>query len=262
MTGSRTAIGEQLGDAVRGEWTKFVSLRSTRLTLATFPVTAVGLAVLISVLTSAHWAHASAASRAAWDPTNNVLAGLVPGYLVIPVLGVLMMTSEYSHGSIRSTLAAVPRRSVVLAAKAVVLSAVAFVVCELVTFAAFLISQAVTGDAPRDTLGGPGVLRALVLSGAFLTLMGLFGLALGTVIRHSGGAVAAYAATVLVVPDLLLAVPGNLWRFGPITILANSITAVRVQPEFMSPWTGFAAMACYATATLAVAFLVFARRDA
>jgi len=175
---------------------------------------------------------------------------------------VLMMTSEYGHGSIRSTLAAVPRRPVVLAAKAVVLTGVTFAVCELATFTAFLASQAVTGDAPHDTLGGPGVLRALVLSGAFLALMGLFGLGLGTIIRNSGGAVAAYTAAALVVPDLLLAVPGNLWRFGPITILANSVTAVRVQPEFMSPWTGFAAMACYAGATLAVALVVFARRDA
>jgi ABC-2 type transport system permease protein len=252
----------RLRHVVRSELTKFLALRSTRWTLFAFPVFGVSLGVLIGALTGAHWPHMSADSRSIWDPTNNILAGLIPGYLVIPVLGVLMMSSEYGSGSIRSTLLAVPRRPTVLAAKAIVLATVALVACEVVTFAAFIAGQSVMGSAPRATFGQPGVLRALLLSGAFLALMGLFGLGLGTIIRSSGPAVAVYTGLVLVVPMVLQAVPGNLWRYGPIMILGNSVGAVKIPPGLPSPWVGFAMMALYTAITLAIAGVLLVRRDA
>jgi ABC-2 type transport system permease protein len=252
----------QLGDVVRSEWTKFSSLRSSRWTLIVFAVTGVGLGILVSALTGAHWPAASAETRAHWDPTNNTLAGLIPGYLVIPVLGVLMMTSEYSSGSIRSTFAAVPRRRLVLAAKAIVFAGSTLVVVEAVSFVAFFLGQQVMGTAPHASLDQPGVLRALVLSSAFLVLMGLFGLGLGAIIRRSGAAVAAYAGVAVVVPPLLAAFPGDLWRFGPITILANSEAAVKILPGVLSPWTGFIAMATYAIVALTVGAVLLVRRDA
>ena len=252
----------RLGDVVRAEWTKFASLRSSRWTLVVFALTGIGLGILVSALTGARWPQASAQTRANWDPTNNTLAGLIPGYLVIPVLGVLMMTSEYSTGSIRSTLAAVPRRPLVLASKALVFAGATLVVVEAVSFLAFLLGQRVMGTAPHASLGQPGVLRALIMSGAFLVLMGLFGLGLGTIIRRSAAAVAAYAGLAVVLPPLLNAFPGNLWRFGPITILANSAAAVKILPGALSPWTGFAAMAAYAAVALAVGAVLLVRRDA
>jgi hypothetical protein len=259
---SQPAAGHyRLRDVIRSEWTKFMSLRSTRWTLAIFPVAAVALGVVIAAATGAHWPHMSAAGRANWDPTNNILAGLIPGYIVLPALGVLMMSSEYSSGMIRSTLAAVPRRSSILGAKAIVFAGVAFVVCEVVTFAAFFAGQSVMGSAPRAALGQPGVLRALVLSGAFLVLMGLFGLGLGAIIRRSAAAVAVYAAVVLVLPPILHVVPGKLWTFGPIIILGNSVGAVKILPGFLSPWMGFAVMAAYAAVALVVGTFLLAKRD-
>jgi ABC-2 type transport system permease protein len=251
-----------LGHAVRAEWTKFASLRSSRWTLVVFAVTGIGLGVLVSALTGAHWPQASAETRAHWDPTNNTLAGLIPGYLVIPVLGLLMMTSEYSSGSIRSTLAAIPRRPMVLAAKAIVFAGAALAVVETVSLIAFLAGQRVMGTAPHASLGQPGVLRALTLSGAYLVLVGLFALGLGAIIRRSGAAVAVYAGVAVVLPSLLGAFPGNLWRFGPITILANSVGAVKILPGALSPWTGFAVMAVYAVIALAVGVVLLVRRDA
>jgi ABC-type transport system involved in multi-copper enzyme maturation permease subunit len=265
---STSATVDQLGDhfglsdVVRSEWTKFVSLRSSRWTLVGFALIGVGLGILISALTGAHWPHTSAETRADWDPTNNTLAGLIPGYLVIPVLGVLMMTSEYSSGSIRSTFAAVPKRVMVLAAKSIVFAGAALVVVEAATFVTFLAGQRVMGTAPHASLGQPGVLRALILSGAFLVLMGLFGLGLATIIRRSGAAVAVYAGVAVVLPNLLGALPGNLWRFGPITILANSEGAVKILPGALSPWTGFAVMTVYAAVALAVGAVLLVRRDA
>jgi hypothetical protein len=265
---STSATVDQLGghyglsDVVRSEWTKFVSLRSSRWTLVGFALIGVGLGILISALTGARWPHASAETRADWDPTNNTLAGLIPGYLVIPVLGLLMMTSEYSSGSIRSTFAAVPKRPMVLAAKAIVFATAALVVVEAVTFVAFLAGQSVMGTAPHASLGQPGVLRALILSGAFLVLMGLFGLGLAAIVRRSGAAVAVYAGVAVVLPPLLGAFPGNLWRFGPIMILANSVSAVKILPGALSPWSGFAVMALYAAVALAVGAVLLVRRDA
>lgn len=261
---SRWPAGDnyRLADVVRSEWTKFISLRSSRWTLMAFPVVGVALGILIAALSDAHYPTMSVTSRAQWDPTNNILAGLIPGYLVIPVLGVLMMTSEYTYGSISPTLAAVPRRPLVLAAKAVVFATVAFAVCESVTFGAYLAGEHVMSSAPHETLADPRVLRALILSAAYLVLMGLFGLGLGTIVRRSGAAVALYTGLVIVAPMLLRAVPGNLWRFGPIIILANSVSAVKMLPGVLSPWTGFAVMAAYTAVTLVAAAVLLVRRDA
>jgi hypothetical protein len=259
---ARSADRYSLADVVRSEWTKFFSLRSTRWTLAAFAVTGVALGTLISALTGHAWAHLSAQSRANWDPTNNTLAGLIPGYLLIPMLGVLMMSSEYTSNAIRSTLAAVPRRHLVLAAKVLVFAAVAFAVDEVVTLVAFFAGQAVMGSAPHATIGQPGVLRALVLSGAFLVLMGLLGIGIGTIVRRSAWAVAAYAGIVLVLPMILIALPGHAWRFGPLLILGNSEAAVKILPGILSPWAGFAVGVLYAAAALAIGATLLVRRDA
>jgi hypothetical protein len=264
-TTATTDVGHyRFADVVRSEWTKFVSLRSTRWILVGFVVTGVALGILVAGLSGSAWDDPSAETRANWDPTNNTLAGLIPGYLVIPVLGVLMMTSEHGSGAIRSTLAAVPRRHQVLLAKALVFGGLVLAVDLAVTFAAFLAGQQVqqaVSDAPHAALGDPGVLRALLLSSFFLPLMGVFGLGLGALVRRSGAAVALYFGLTLVVPDLLLALPGDLWRFGPITILANSITAANVQPDFLRPSQGFTVMVGYTAAALGGGALVLARRD-
>ena len=259
---SRPADHYRLGDVVASEWTKFVSLRSTRWILVAFVVIGVALGILISALTGHAWPHLSAQARANWDPTNNTLAGLIPGYLLIPMLGVLMMSSEYSSDAIRSTLAAVPKRASVLAAKALVFAAVVFVVDEVVTFAAFFAGQKVMGNAPHATLAQPGVVRALVLSGAFLALMGLLGLGIGAIIRRSAWAIAAYAGVALVLPMILVALPGHVWRFGPLVILGNSEAAVRILPGILSPWTGFAVMALYSAVALVAGGVLLVRRDA
>ena len=172
-----------------------------------------------------------------------------------------MMSSEYSSGLIRSTLAAVPRRPSVLAAKAIVFAAVAFAVCVAMSFAVFFAGQSVMGSAPRATLGQPGVVRALVLSAGFLVLMGLFGLGLGAILRRSAAAVAAYAGVALVLPFILQGLPGRAGRFGPLLLLGNSAAAVKVQPGFLSPWAAFGVMAIYAVVGLAVGGFLFQTRD-
>ena len=123
----------------RMEWIKLRSLRSTWWTLAISAAGAVAMAVVIGVNTM---------SKSA-DLTNNVLAGVVPGLLLIGVLGVLTVTSEYTSGMIRATLAAAPRRPLLFAAKAAVFGALALAVGQLASFVAFFAGGAAfrrTGD--------------------------------------------------------------------------------------------------------------------
>ena len=97
------------------------------------------------------------------------------------------------------------------------------------------------------------MLRAVVLSGVYLSLLALFGLGIGAIARRSAGAIAAYAGLVLVLPYALLALPGNLARFAPETMLASSVAAVRPQPHYLPPgWAGVAVMALYTAVTLVV----------
>ncbi len=109
------------------------------------------------------------------------------------MLGVLAISGEYGSGTIRSSLSAMPRRGVLLTAKVLVVGLGTLIVGEALSFVSFFEGQAVlSGGAPTATLGQPGVLRAVALSGAFLSLYALLGLGLGTIIRHTAGAIAVF----------------------------------------------------------------------
>jgi len=270
MTVSATATATippgryRLVHVMRSEWTKLRSVRSVRWVLAAMVAGTVALGVTDCLVESSSWASMTAASRARFDPANISLAGLAFAPLAAGIAGVLVMSGEYGSGLIRSTLAAVPRRRLLLAAKAAVLTAVTLVLGEAAVFASFLAGQAVlAGRAPHATLAQPGALRAVALSGAYLALLALLGLGLGAAIRRSAGAVAAYAGLVLVLPYVLLALPGNPARFAPETMLASSVAAVRPQPHYLPPgWEGLALMAVYAAAALAAGGWLLSRRDA
>jgi ABC-2 type transport system permease protein len=176
---------------------------------------------------------------------------------------VLVMTSEYSSGTIRSTLAAIPRRPLLLTAKASVFGLVALAAGELVTFGDFLAGAAfVRTGVPRPALSQPDVLRAVVLSGAYLCLIGLIGLALGAIIRHGAAAVAAILAVVFVAPLVGLAAT-SAGKFLPELIYANSLGATKPVAGFtLSPWAGLGIIAAYAAVLLIVSGWLLARRDA
>ena len=263
-TGAATTSGSGpwragLPQAVQAEWTKLVSLRSTRWTLL---ITAAG-ALLVTFL-SAHGAlHHNAAWYQGFDPTNQSLAGLAVASLAIGVLGVLAMSGEYGSGTIRSSLAAVPRRGVLLTAKIVVVGLCTLVVGEALSFIVFFEGQAVlSGGAPTASLGQPGVLRAVALSGAFLALFALLGLGLGTVIRHTAGAIAVFAGFTLLAPVLLHSISESISRYAPELIFANSVAAVVPQDNALSVTIGVVVMLIYCVVALGLGALLLNRRDA
>lgn len=248
-----------LRHAVRAEWTKLATLRSTKWALA---VTVVGT-VLVSFLSTNGARHQSAGFYQHFDPTNQALAGLAIGSLVIGILGVLSMTGEYGSGTIRSSLSAQPRRAVFFGAKAAVFAAFALVVGTVMTFVAFFVGQAVlSGGAPTAMLSDPGVLRALLESAAYLALLALFGLGIGAIIRHSAGAIATFVGCTLLLPVILHEVAGNPNRFLPETIYANSVAAVVPQTDALTSTEGFLLMVAYALLALFVGGAVLNRRDA
>lgn len=251
-------------DVIKMEWIKLRSLRSTGWIMAIFAAGMVGLAIL--VMSKVNWAHWSAADRAEFDPTEEGFVGLALGQLVIGVMGAMIISGEYSSGMIRATLAAVPRRSRLLAAKAVVLAAVTLLAGEVLAFAGFLAGQAaLPSGAPHATLGQPGVLRAVLMAGAYPCLIALIALGLGAVIRHTAGTIGALVGVIFVLPLVLLPFGGGhgtAQKFLPETIAENSITAVKPVTNSLGPWTGLGMLCLYAAVALAAGAMVLRRRDA
>jgi ABC-2 type transport system permease protein len=246
---------------VRAEMIKLRSLRSTRWTL----LAVVAGSLLVTFLATHNIQRHGPGAFVGFDPTNQSLTGLALGSLAIGVLGVLAVTGEYGSGTIRSSLAATPRRPLFVAGKVVVLGTVALVVGEVMTFACFFLGQALlSGHAPTAAIGQPGVLEALVLSGAYLALLGLFGMGLGLVLRSTAGALAAFVGLTFLVAVILqpLAAHGDPGRFAPEQIFANSVADVVHQPGQLAPAVGFLWMVFYCAATLFAGNLLLVHRDA
>ncbi|MFZ0249444.1 MAG: ABC transporter permease subunit [Acidimicrobiales bacterium] len=245
--------------AMRAEWTKLVSLRSTGWTLL---VTAAGT-FLVTFLATHGALHHGTQWYQGFDPTNQSLAGLAIGSLALGVLGILAISGEYGTGTIRSSLTAMPRRGVLLTAKAVVVGLTTVVIGEALSFISFFEGQAVLkGGAPTASLGQPGVLRAVALSGAFLALFALLGLGIGTVIRHTAGAIAVFAGVTFLVPILFNSISHGIARYAPELIFANSIAAVDRQSNAVSATIGVMLMVAYCAVALGMGAVLLDRRDA
>jgi ABC-2 type transport system permease protein len=241
-------------DVARMEWIKLRTLRSTTLVLGA------GMCVTVALGAVAGFNTRSVTG----DPTSNVLAGIVFGQVITGVLGVLAMTGEYSCGQIRVTLAAVPRRPLVLWAKALVYGAVALVAGEIAAFASFLLGIAVLrSSVPHPALSQGPVLRAVLMTGAYLALVGLTGLGIGAVVRHGAAAVATLVGGLFVLPIVFGEAGRGIGRFMPELIAGNSLAAVKPVPGFAwSPWLELAITALYPAVLLGVGGWLLVRRDA
>ncbi|NGO12040.1 ABC transporter permease subunit [Streptomyces sp. HC44] len=243
------------------EWIKLRSLRSTTYALLAVVVGMIAVGVVTMANTKAP---GNAADAETFDPVNNLMAGVALGQLIIGVLGVLAVTGEYSSGSIRSTLAAVPNRRLLLVAKAAVLGAVALVVGQTVAFVTFFAGRpALTDAVPQPSLGDGGVLRAVVLSGVYLAMIGLIGVGIGAITRHTAGAIGTLVGLLFVVPAILAGATGTtVAKFFPTMIAGNSLAVSRAMPDVLSPWAGFGMLCLYTALALGVGGRLLARRDA
>jgi ABC-type transport system involved in multi-copper enzyme maturation permease subunit len=261
-----------MAGVLRSEWTKLRSVRSTTWSLAATIVLTIGIGVLATLMPALRWHNLDPGFRLTFDPVRQSLTGLLFGQLALGVLGVLVVSAEYGTGTIRATLTAVPRRPVVLAGKVLVFGAVALVASELLMFATFFIGQAIlaSSPAPHATLGQPGVLRAVVGGGFYLTILAMLAMGLAAIIRHTAGAISAFVTILLIVPLILQALPSSVvntvGRYVPAnigaTVTSTSGVAGFEGHHSFSPWAGLAVLAVYAVVALAVGGWLMVRRDA
>jgi ABC-type transport system involved in multi-copper enzyme maturation permease subunit len=256
-----------LGNLLHAEWTKIRSVRSTAWSLAILTVAAIGLNTLVVGLAIASWGTTTAATKQSYlaDPTGFLAAALNFAQIPLCVLAVLVIASEYSTGMIRSSVLAVPRRTPMLAAKALVFAAIIFVIGEVIAFSSFLIARAIIGHHLPESLGDPATLRAVFGVGLYLTVLGLFALAIGALVRHTGAAITAVVGFVVVLASLARLLPGSLGQHVAAYLPANAgllIThAHQESGDLLTPWQGFGVLCLWAVLLLGAAALLFNRRD-
>ncbi|MER5839606.1 ABC transporter permease [Streptomyces prasinus] len=177
-------VRTHLGHALASEWTKIRSVRSTMWTLGVFVLLVVGLGLLTGLVVARTGSDLSGESALSLG-----FFGLLLGSMCVITLGVLTTASEYGTGMIRTTMVACPSRGRVLLAKALVFFLVAFAVTLLsATVVAFLHVAMLKGNNAGDPTGSEW-LKATVGISLYIALLGTLSLAVGSVIRHSAGAI-------------------------------------------------------------------------
>jgi ABC-type transport system involved in multi-copper enzyme maturation permease subunit len=250
---------------ILSEWTKLRSVRSTRWSLLVATVLTIGFPILAAAVISAHWGHQSAEERASFNPLDPALIGSQIAQLAIGILGVLVITAEYSTGMIRATFTAVPKRLPVLWAKAIVFAIVTFVLMLPSVVIAFFASQSILSRHHANIAWShPGVARAVIGAALYLTVIAVLTLGLGTIVRNTAGGIATFAAIFFVIPPLMNVLPTS-WNDAITPYLpgnaGRSIISITHDAHSLAPWTGFALFCGYAALSLAVAAVLLVRRD-
>jgi ABC-2 type transport system permease protein len=253
-----------LPGALRSELTKILSVRSTYWTLLAQVVASIGWAVLFCAGTVSHGAGPS------FNAAGASLTGQVAlGELIIVVLGALVITSEYSTGMIRTSLAVMPRRGVLYAAKAIVFAALTLAISLVTSFVDFFVGQAIlAGKHLNATLTQPGVLRAVLLSATIVTVFGLLAYGTGAIIRHTAGAITAILGVIFLIPALAQALPTSWyndvvrWLPGGEALSPIARSAPPLTRHLFSARGQFAVFSGYAAVLLALGARLFIRRDA
>jgi ABC-2 type transport system permease protein len=262
---STAAGGPGQFSTARSEWIKFRSVRSSPFALAATALTVVAGAWLLGDGNRGSYLAASPAGKAAFDPVFTVLQGIELAQLFIGALGVITVTGEYSSGLIRGTFVATPQRAQVLAMRALVFTAVAWACCTAMSFAAFVLGQIALSPAKHAGIGDPGVLRAVFGAGLYLTLIGLLGMFIGVVLRHTPAALAALFGILAVLPIALILFKGKL-----ASQLGEYLPGNAGEQAFhlhsgayaLGSWPGLGVLAAYVAVAAAAAFALILRRDA
>lgn len=255
--------------ALSAEWTKLRTLPGTFWLLAAVVGTTVAISAAAAAAVSCpHWG-------CSVDPARTSLTGIYLGQAVAAILGVLVISSEYSTGMIRATLTAMPRRTTVLAAKAAIIGGLALGAGAMAVAGSLLAGRVLlTGHGftpahgyPPLTLGDGGVLRAAAGSVLYLALIALLSLGITTLVRDPGPAIGVVLGLLYLDPIIATVLPSAHWhnvieRYGPMTagLSIQATTGLRSLP--ISPWAGLGVLAGWAAAALIGGGLLLRHRDA
>jgi hypothetical protein len=251
---------------VVSEWTKLHSLRSTRWSLFAAILLTILFPVLFAAVTSSHWGTMSPHERADRHPLDIALAGVNVSQLAIAVLGVLVITGEYSTGMIRASFTAVPKRLPVLWAKTAVFGVVAFLLMLPPVLIAFFASQAILSkhDILQISFSHPGVARSVIGGAVYLMLVGVFALGIGAIVRNTAGGIATFAAIFFVIPPLMNILPTS-WNNAISQYLPSEagrqIFSLTHGDHSLAPVPGGLLFVGYCALVLAIAAVLLVRRD-
>jgi ABC-type transport system involved in multi-copper enzyme maturation permease subunit len=256
-----------LVDLAKSEWTKIRTVRSTMWTIGVTIVLGIGIGALVCAVTRAHWSTMNLGSQLSFDAPASSLVGLFLAQFSVGVLGVLVISAEYTTGTIRATFSSAPNRSRVFAAKVIVFGLLSFVIAEFTSFVAFFLGQfLLSAPATHATLSSPGAFRAVFGGGLYVCVLGLIAMGLGTIIRHTAGAISAFVGILLILPIIVQALPNQLSidirRFMPDRIGADMVTTKGGIFQAFSPWTGMLILCIYAAVLLVIGNTLLQRRDA
>ncbi|MFC1435735.1 ABC transporter permease [Streptacidiphilus sp. N1-3] len=271
ITGSTTAVQGamarvdsqpvSLGRAVKSEWIKWRSLRSTWAVLGAAVVGMLAVGLVIGFNTRHLTGNQDANDLASSAP----LQGFFLGQLLIGALGVLFVSSEFSTGMIRSTFAAVPRRQPVLWAKLAVFFVITAVVMTIATVVTFLVSQAVISQSrPGFSLSDPGVWRYVLGTSLYMVLAGVIGGMIAWMVRSTPGSLVSFFALIFVVPQLfsLFGSTGkHIAQLFP-SQAGEAFTVAQPEAPHLSPGAGVLVLCAWAVAAIVAASITLRRRDA
>jgi ABC-2 type transport system permease protein len=286
-----------LRGALASEFTKIRSVRSTYWTLGALFIVSVGLGIAITAGTAGSMA-SNPGNKAGFDATQASLGAFFEiGQLIIAVLGAMVITSEYSTGMIRTSLTAQPRRGVVYAAKAIVFTAVTLVISIITAFVAFFVGQAIysskgisaslfhTVTIPAnanqtcnpngctatffgtDVISPSTVLTAIIGTALFVTIVALLAYGIGSIVRHTAGAIAISIALLFIVPIIEQTLPDD-WRWDIMRFLPDaatrviSVTVGGGNPHLWSAWPQLGVTALWAAVLVGIGAYLFRKRDA
>ena len=249
------------------EFTKFRTVRSTVWTLLVAVVLMIGLSALFAAVTASQYHTFGPADRASFNPVSTSLGGMMFAVVAFGVLGVLMMSGEYSTGMIRSSLTAVPRRLPVLWGKLAVFAGVIFSVSLVASFISFFLGQALLNSHQLGvSITAPGALRSVIGAALYVTVAGMIGVALGALFRNTAAGIATFAGVFFVIPPLTGLLPASISDHLTQYLPSDAGEAVwggaRGVTDALSPWTGFALLCGYAVVLIAAAALRLRRVDA
>jgi ABC-2 type transport system permease protein len=248
------------------EWTKLRSVRSTAWSLAAGFLLTIAFPIIFALVTRTHWSSMSPGDRAGRHPLDIALAGVNVAQLAIAVLGVLLISAEYSTGSIWSTLTAVPKRLPVLWAKLIDYAVLSFVLMVPAVLVSFFASQAIVDTIRplRISFTDPGVARAMLGGALYVMLVGIFALAIGAIVRNTAGGIAAFAAIFFVLPPLMFTLPTS-WNNAISQYLPSEagrqVFALHHAAHTLTPLTGGLVLAAYCAVAIVIAAVLLVRRD-
>ncbi|HEX6339560.1 ABC transporter permease [Umezawaea sp.] len=251
-------------DVVASEWLKVRTVRSTwYLLLGVVGVLAVG--TVVSILMTAEWDRSTPEIRAAFASADPTVFVVPFAQFAFGVLGALVATSEYTNGMIRTVLAGVPRRLVVMASKTVVVGVGSLVLGTVVSLLSYGVGAVVTGDRPAPIAVEPfaEALPSLLANGVGSAVIALVGLGFGLLTRSTAGALVTLCVLMFVIPIVAVLLP------APWNNRVVSVTLLYLPSQFSGALTGqlsqaeaFTVMLVYLVVALGAGAVVLVRRDA